>query len=333
MGRSRKSSEFGIISRFFAPLAEGEPGAFGLTDDAALIPAGPGRLVITTDAIVAGIHFPEATAADLIAAKMLGVNLSDMAAMGATPEVYTLSLALSEDVDDDWLELFSSSLAAEQEIYRITLIGGDTVATTGPLTFAVSMVGRVEEGRELRRSGARPGDIIYVSGAIGDAALGLKVINGELPWLADGFGEDLADRYYRPQPRVELGRRLAGLAHAAIDVSDGLAADLRHVCAASGVAATLAAHKVPLSPAGRAAVEHAPELISSVLGGGDDYELLFTAPPEAADALARLSRDLNLPLTAVGSIAGMTGETHGVTIIDKNGDEIKLTADGYLHFA
>lgn len=320
-----------MISRFFAPLAEGEPGAFGLTDDAALIPVGKGRLLITTDTLVAGIHFPEATAADLVAVKLLGVNLSDLAAMGAAPEVYTLALALPEGIDDDWLELFSSSLAAEQEIYRVNLIGGDTVATTGPLTLTITMVGRVEEGRELRRSGARSGDVIYVSGTIGDAALGLKALNGELSGLDDGFSEELADRYFRPQPRVELGRRLVGLAHAVIDISDGLVADLRHICEASGVAAILAAKDIPLSAAGRAALVGAPELISSVLGGGDDYELLFAAPPAAAAALSRLAQDLNLPLTAIGHIVQSAGGRKSVRVLGKDGRDIFLAQEGYDH--
>ena len=324
MGGGSKTSEFDVIARYFAPLSKGEPGAFSLTDDAASLALPEGRLVVSADTLVAGVHFPVGTEAALIAVKLLGVNLSDMAAMGAKPFAYTLAAALPEEVGGDWLEAFANSLAAEQETYNIPLIGGDTVATPGALTLTVNMLGTVEEGGEMLRSSARPGDHIYVSGTIGDAALGLMALNGEL----GGQTVELIDRYQRPRPRVELGRRLAGLAHGLVDVSDGLVADLGHICAASGVSASLQADKVPLSLAARAALESDPRLISAVLAGGDDYELLFTAPPELALSVDRLSRDLDLPLTLIGEV--VDGKPQ-VRVTGKDGNEIELAEKGYRH--
>lgn len=331
MGRQSKNREFELIARHFAPLSAAEPGAFALTDDAAVLEIEPGRrLVVTTDTMVAGVHFLPENPAGTVAAKLLRVNLSDLAAMGAKPLAYTLSAALPETVEDGWLERFAQALAADQASFQVTLIGGDTVATPGPLTLTLCALGTVAEGRELRRSGARPGDTVYVSGTIGDAALGLAALRGELPGLAPELRQALGERYLRPQPRVSLGQRLSGLVHAAVDISDGLVADLGHICAASGTGATVEAPRVPLSPAGRAAVEADAERMTTVLAGGDDYELLFTAPPECADTLAGLSRELDLPLTAIGRIEETKGG--GVRVIDENGRRIELVENGYRHF-
>lgn len=331
MARQRKTGESEIIRRFFAPLAVAEPGSFSLTDDAAVLDLEAGhRLVVTSDSIVAGVHFPRQTPPEAIAAKLLRVNLSDLAAMGAKPRAYTLSVALPEDVDTDWLGRFSDSLAAEQASFEVTLIGGDTVATPGPLTLNVCAMGTVAEGCELRRSTARPGDAVFVSGTIGDAALGLRALGGELPDLSADQRKALIERYHRPRPRVELGIRLVGLAHAATDVSDGLVADLGNICAASGTGATLEADRVPLSPAGRAALGADRQRMATVLTGGDDYEILFTAPPRLSGTLDQLSRELDLPLTAIGRIDGERGG--GVRIIDDTGADIVLAEGGYRHF-
>ncbi|MCH8213016.1 MAG: thiamine-phosphate kinase [Proteobacteria bacterium] len=331
MGRQRKNREFELIARHFAPLSAAEPGAFALTDDAAVLEIEPGRrLVVTTDTMVAGVHFLPENPAGTVAAKLLRVNLSDLAAMGAKPLAYTLSAALPETMEDGWLERFAQALAADQASFQVTLIGGDTVATPGPLTLTLCALGTVAEGRELRRSGARPGDTVYVSGTIGDAALGLAALRGELPGLAPELREALGERYLRPQPRIALGQRLSGLAHAAADISDGLVADLGHICAASGTGATVEAARIPLSPAGRAVLEADAERMTTVLAGGDDYELLFTAPPESADTLAGLSRELDLPLTAIGRIDETKGD--GVRVIDENGRRIELVENGYRHF-
>ena len=331
MGKRRKISEFEIIERYFAPLAAGAPGALGLIDDAALVALDAGQcMVVTTDTVIAGVHFRPIDTPEDIAAKVLRVNLSDLAAMGATPISYTLSAALTDAVNEDWLARFTRSLASDQARYAITLVGGDTVATPGPLSFGVTAFGSVDEGRELRRSSARPGDLIFVSGTIGDAALGLMALRGELADLDSALAESLIDRYLRPRPRVELGRRLVGPAHAAADISDGLVADLGHIARASRVDATLEAFRVPLSAAGRAVLEGTPALMNTVLTGGDDYELVFTVPPQSAPLLPRLANELGVALTRVGSVA--EGDGARVRVVGAAGHEMAVTEAGYRHF-
>lgn len=322
-----------MISRYFAPLAAADPGALGLADDAALLTPEPGRrLVITTDSLVAGVHFPVEEDPALVAAKLIGVNLSDLAAMGATPWAYTLSVAWPKDLDAGWVELFAAGLAREQETYGIHLVGGDTVATPGPLTLCLTALGSAEEGRELRRSGAQADDDVYVSGTIGDAALGLKVLKGSLGGLPKTHSEALLARYRRPLARVRLGQGLAGLAHGCIDISDGLVADLGHVVRASGCDATIDADRVPFSDAARAAIAIEPALMETAITGGDDYELLFTAPPSAAVAIGELAAELDLPLTAIGRIAPREGEDGKVGVVDGKGRELSLKTGGYRHF-
>ena len=331
--KQRKNGEFEIISRFFAPLAKAEPGAFALTDDAAVLAIEPGhRLVVTTDTIVAGVHFVDAGRPDRIAAKSLRVNLSDLAAMGARPRAYTLCLALPDNIAGDWIGRFAEALAAEQEAFQVTLIGGDMVATPGPLTLTLCAFGDIGEGRELRRSGGRPGDVVYVSGAIGDAALGLRALRGKLPAIAKHHRQALVERYHLPRPRIELGLRLGGLARAATDVSDGLVADLAHICAASGTAAEVRAAEIPLSAAGRSVAAAGAEWIPAVLTGGDDYELLFTAPPASGEAIASLARQLKLPLTAIGRLREGGKGKKSVRVVDEKGAEIAVSAGGYRHF-
>ena len=330
-GKAKTSGEFELIERFFAPLTAAEPGAFGLTDDAAVIAVDPGHsLVVTTDTLVAGVHFRAGDAPATIAAKTLRVNLSDLAAMGARPIAYTLSAAFpaGQGVDEQWLRSFVDALGEDQVRFGITLVGGDTVATPGPLTLTVTAMGQAREGAVLRRSAAKPGDRVYVSGTIGDGALGLLATGGGLADLDPAMGEALGRRYHLPTPRVELGCRLVGLAHAALDVSDGLIADMGHICAESRVGAVIEAARVPLSPAGRAAIATDPALLAVALTGGDDYELLFTAPPAAADGLARLAGDLKVPMTAIGRIDAGSG----VRIVDENGRDVTLGTDGYRHF-
>ena len=333
MAKSGKPDEFELISCYFAPLAAADPGALGLADDAALLSPEPGRrLVVTTDSLVAGVHFPAEEDPALVAAKLVGVNLSDLAAMGATPWAYTLSVAWPKDLDAGWVELFAAGLAREQETYGIHLVGGDTVATPGPLTLCLTALGSAEEGRELRRSGAQAGDDVYVSGTIGDAALGLKVLKGGLGGLLPIHSEALLARYRRPLARVRLGQGLAGLAHGCIDISDGLVADMGHVARASGCDATIDADRVPFSDAARAAIAIEPALMETAITGGDDYELLFIAPPSAAAAIGELAAELDLPLTVIGRIAAREGEGGKVGVVDGNGRELSLETGGYRHF-
>jgi len=319
--------EFARIARFFAPLAG--PGALGLLDDAALVDALPGRqLVLTADALVGGVHFLADDPPNLVARKMLRVNLSDLAAMGAAPLGYLMTTALPAACDEAWLAGFAEGLAGDQAAFGISLLGGDSVATPGPATLSVTAIGSVPAGRSVRRGGAIPGDLIYVSGTIGDAALGLRALRGELPGLDDTQRSFLADRYHLPQPRLALGERLIGVAHAMLDISDGLIGDLNHLCAVSGVAAVLEAARVPLSPAVRGALARDPALLAPVLGGGDDYELVFTAPRAAEPALAGLATALALPITTIGRIEAGSG----VRVIDETGRDIALAASGYQHF-
>lgn len=330
MARRPPLDEFEIIRRFFAPLAAGHPGARDLRDDAATLGLAPGReLVITADAIVAGVHFLPDDPAEAIARKMLRVNLSDLAAKGAVPVGYLMTIALPATVDEAWLEGFARGLAADQAAFGIALLGGDTTATPGPLTLSVTALGEVPAGRALHRDGAEAGDAIFVSGALGDGALGLAVARGGLANLPEAFRAALLDRYRVPQPRVSLGPRLIGIAHASLDVSDGLVADLGHIGACSQLGAVIDAESVPVSEAAAAALAEDGSRRLAVLAGGDDYEILFTAPERATSDIARLAQELALPITRIGSMA----EGAGVTVRDRLGATIAIPSGGYRHFA
>lgn len=325
---TRKTGEFERIAKIFAPLAAGFPGALGLTDDAALIAPETGSdIVVTTDTMVAGVHYMGDEPPSAIACKLLRVNLSDLAAMGATPLAYTLNVALPREIDDPWLEDFAEGLRQDQQRFGIALAGGDSVSTPGPVTLTVTAFGRVSQGRALRRSAARPGDTVYVSGTIGDAALGLLTLTGKLDPGKGAARDDLVARYRLPEPRVSLGPELVGLANAAVDVSDGLVADLRHIAEASHCRAVLQADRVPRSATTRALLEARPELTEVGLAGGDDYEILFTAPAGSEDAVRSLASRLSLALTAVGRIEA--GE--GVQVLDACGAEIPLSVQGWVH--
>lgn len=328
--------EFEIIRRFFAPLAAGAPGAFGLTDDAAALEVPPGHsLVVTSDALVAGVHFLATDTAADVAAKALRVNLSDLASMGARPVAYTLALALTRETGVEWLEAFAASLAADQERFDIHLIGGDTVATPGPLTLSICAFGCVASGTELRRSGARPGDAVFVTGTIGDAALGLIALQKGLAGIDAADREALVARYRRPTPRTACGPRLVGLAHAAIDVSDGLLADLGHICETSEAAAVIEAGRVPLSKAARVALAAGSGGWGDILSGGDDYELLFTAAADAEPDLTAISKALDVPITRIGRIVERTSGDRPdrlVGVVDAAGRPMVLETSGYRHF-
>jgi thiamine-monophosphate kinase len=321
--------EFALIDRLFLPLAEAAPESLRLTDDVALIEAGKGeQWAVTTDAIVAGVHFLPGDPPDLIARKLIRVNLSDLAAKGAEPRFLLLAACFPEDVSGEWLDRFASGLKFDCAQFKVALIGGDTVATPGPLTLSLTALGIVERNSALLRSNARSGDNIWVSGSLGDAALGLLVARRGAVGLAREHAEYLLDRYRLPQPRLALGRRLHGLAHAAMDISDGLLGDLGHICQASGLAAEVEAASLPRSPAARAALDAGLGDLATLAGGGDDYELLFTAPPAADAALHRLSKELGLPLTRIGRM--LPG--HGVGLIGPDGHAIAVAHAGYRHF-
>ncbi len=328
MARTPIGDEFGLIERHFAPIARDFPGALALADDAALIDLDPGhQLVATADALIADVHFFADDPPDLIARKLLRVNLSDLAAMGAEPRAYLLALALPKDTDEAWLGAFAEGLAADSQTFGIALAGGDTVATGGPLSLALTALGQVPAGAALLRSGAKAGDGVYVSGTIGDGALGLMALKGDVE-IAAPHRDQVIERYRLPRPRLALGRRLAGVAHAVIDVSDWMIADLGHVCRTSGVGVTIAAAAVPLSDAARDATANDGAMLARLLSGGDDYELAFTAPPEMAGAIDALGRELDLRLSNIGQVGPGTG------VVVSDSDELALVFDGpgYRHF-
>lgn len=323
------SNEFDRIARYFAPLAASYSGAFGLLDDAAVITSAPGgELVVTTDTIVAGIHYLGDEPPDLIAAKLLRVNLSDLAAMGASPRAYTLNVALPADTDDRWLEAFAHGLAQDQDHFGITLIGGDSVGTRGPMVLSLTAFGEVSASGAVLRATARPGDTVYVSGTIGDGALGLLVAKGDLKGVSEQNATSLLARYQKPEPRLGiLGRLSADMTLAAADVSDGLVADLGHIAEASGVALKIRADDIPLSLAARAALKHDAALRTVILTGGDDYELTFCAPRHAADIVQAVAIEIGVPITAVGEVEGGSG----VRVYDGAGSEIRMDRTGFTH--
>jgi len=324
------SGEFGIVRRCFAPLAKGEA-ALGLGDDAAVFSPPPGRsLVATADAMISGVHFLPDDPPDTIARKLLRVNLSDLAAMGAEPLGYLLTCAWPKGWKEDWIEGFAQGLAEDQERYGIALLGGDTVGTPGTLSLSLTALGTVEAGRAMTRSGARVGDSVFVSGTLGRAAFGLLVRRGGLLGLNQDLRTALTEAYRLPDPRLDLGRALVEkrLATACLDVSDGLLADLGHICQASGLGAVLWSEHLPLSEPVQEAVAEDLETFPLVLTGGDDYELCFTAAPGAAEELMSLAQQLGLPLTQVGEMQGGSG----VRVLDRDGNALIVQAEGWQHF-
>jgi thiamine-monophosphate kinase len=326
--------EFELIARYFAPLSKGFPGAYGLQDDAAVVTPTPGQQIVAkTDAIVAGVHFLPDDPADLVAQKALRVNLSDLAAKGAVARCYMLDLIMPSSTTEDWVAAFARGLARDQETFGVHLIGGDTNATPGPLTIALMALGEVPNGQMLRRGGARAGDTIFVSGTIGDATLGLAALRGALPELDAAAAGHLIDRYRLPLPRVGLGPRLIGLASATIDISDGLVADLGHICDVSRLGAVVDAARVPLSDAARRAIGGDRTRLEAALTGGDDYEILFTAPPEAAGKVEQLSREIGLAITPIGEMCAEPSDGRDrVVVLDEPGRPMELTQRGWEHF-
>jgi thiamine-monophosphate kinase len=304
--------EFALIARYFAPLA-GE-GAFGLKDDVARLPQRPGNdLIATTDTITQGIDFFAADPVGTVAQKALRVNLSDLAAKGAQPAGYLLNLSLPRGVTEDWLEAFSSGLAHDQKEFGLSLLGGDMGATDGPLSITVTAFGHVPQGRMVTRSGARLGDAVYVTGTIGDSGGGLAVLKGEANVGQDNMSY-LTSRYRVPQPPVKFALQLRDMAHASVDVSDGLIADLCHVALASGVRITVDGGLVPLSAPLKAL--WGEDALLRAVAAGDDYQIAFTGVP-----------DLTGPFTRIGEVVAGEGVA---LVIDEH--EISIPKMGYRHF-
>jgi len=329
MTTSSRLGEDSLIARFFAPLA-GE-GGLGLLDDAACLAPRPGQdLVLTTDALVETVHFLPGDPPGSIARKALGVNVSDLAAKGAEPAGFLLSLALPGDWTEDWLAAFAKGLEEASRDFSCPLLGGDTVKARGSLTLSVTAIGEVPKGRMVRRTTAQAGDVICVTGTIGDAALGLKLRSS--PVWADGLPPEdvtfLADRYLHPQPRHRLAPVLCRYARAAMDVSDGLAGDLAKMMRVSGVTAVVEADRVPLSPAARKALLAAPDLVDAILTGGDDYEILCTLPESHLDSFTKEADSVGVMVSAIGRVVP-GGER---PVFRMNGRERRYDVGSFSHF-
>ena len=325
-----RPDEFETIASLFRPLTEGDPVARDLLDDAAVLPSRAGQdLVLTKDAIVEGVHFLHGDPLDLVARKLLRVNLSDLAAKGAEPFAYLLMAAWPRGVGTLGKQAFADGLAEDQKTFGVHLLGGDTTSIPGPLTFSMTALGWVPHGRSPSRAGARPGDVVLVSGAIGDGWLGLKAARGELGALEEGRVEALLRHYRLPEPRLPLLRLIREAATASIDVSDGLVADLGHIAAASGVGMTLDLDKVPHSRAAKAWLEHRADPVMSRIDlatGGDDYEIACTVRPEHVDLMLKGGERAGVQMTVVGQVDA--GE--GVQVV-VDGHAVAVERTGWRH--
>ena len=327
----RRTGEDDLIERYFAPMA-GE-GGLGLKDDAALLSPRPGHdLVLTADAVVAGVHFLADDPPASIARKALAVNMSDLAAKGASPVGFLLTLALPENWTPAWLDEFSRSLAQASRDFGCRLLGGDTVRTPGALSIAITALGEVAAGRMVRRTTARPGDLICVTGTIGDAALGLALhAEAERPWWSSLDDEDigfLIDRYRHPQPRLALAALLQEYASAGMDVSDGLAGDLAKMMRTSGATAIVDAAQIPLSSAARLALAADRSLFDRMVTGGDDFELLVTVPPPRLDRLLAAAASAGVAMTVIGSVT----EGEGLPVFRDGASERRYERGSFSHF-
>ena len=322
------SAEDRLIARHFAPLAT-HPGALGLTDDAAFITPPPGsEIVLKADAIIGGVHFfPEDDAAT-VAQKALRVNLSDLASKGATPLGYLLSLALPKDIGEAWLARFAQGLREDAERYGCPLFGGDTDRTPGPITISIAMVGSVPAGTMVRRAGAKPGDLVFVSGSVGDSTLGLVLRKGLDVPLSEAQRQHLASRYLLPQPRNALAEAVRMHASASMDVSDGLAGDFAKLCRVSQVGAEVEAARVPLSDAARAVVAADPKLLLTALSGGDDYEIVCTVPPAKAAGFRAAAEAAGVPVSEIGRV--IAGQ--GARFLGADGQPLVFERASFSHF-
>ncbi len=347
-----RPSEDDLIARWFAPLAG--PGALGLKDDAALLAPSPGsEIVLTVDGLVAGVHFFADDPPEAIAKKALRVNVSDLAAKGAAPLGFLLTLALPRDWRAEWLEAFARGLGEDATLFGCPLLGGDTVSTPGPLMLSVTAFGAVPAGRMVRRTGARPGDALYVSGTIGDAALGLAVrTSGPMssrtaagrsgiqsqshaldPGSPLGFGREdilfLLDRYLLPQPRLRLAPALLAHASGAMDISDGFVGDLTKMMRVSDATASIDVAKIPLSPAAARLIEAEPAMLQTALTGGDDYEILASVPPAETRSFETAAAQAGVSVVRIGEVVAGDGPP---LLRDTRGEPMRFERGSYSHF-
>ena len=332
-GSAAQSGEERLIARYFAPLAK-HAGAFGLADDAAAITPPTGcDLVLKTDGIVAGVHFFPDDPPDTVAKKALRVNLSDLAAKGAKPLGFLLTLVLPEGIGDMWLAPFARGLGADAEAFGCPLLGGDTDRTGGPITISIAALGVVPQGKMLRRAGAKAGDRVVVTGTIGDAALGLLLrrdSSAAARWgLARAARESLEARYLVPEPRLAIAEILRAHASAAMDVSDGLAGDLGKLCRASAVTAEIEVPCIPLSDGARRALSAEPALIETIITGGDDYEVVACVPAGKVEALRQQASAVGVVVTEIGSIAAGEGEPR---FLGADGAQLVFAQHSFSHF-
>ena len=325
------SGEDALIARYFKPLAT-DPGAFNLVDDAAILKPSGDDIVVKTDAIIEGVHFLSSDPPDTVARKALRVNLSDLASKGATPAGFLLTLAL-RSADDAWLAPFARGLGEDATQYCCPLLGGDTVSTPGPVMISIAAFGRVPPGQMVHRSGAKPGDRVVVTGTIGDAALGLDILRGGR--VAAALAGDaaaramLVDRYRVPQPRNALVQAVRDHAHAAMDVSDGLAGDLAKLCAASGVSAVIDVPGIPLSAAATAALAAGAVGMEVLVSGGDDYEILCAIPEDGFEPFARAADIAGVAVSSIGTVIDAASPPR---FLDAQGRDMPLKRLSYSHF-
>lgn len=319
-------NEFSMIEKYFLPLAKNRPEALSLQDDAAILSVPKHHeLVVTSDTLVGGTHFMKMENPKLIAQKALRVNLSDLAAMGADPYAYQLCLSLPYKPTGKWARAFCSGLAADQKEFGIFCCGGDTTVTEGPLTVSITAFGLVPEGKAVRRSGARPGDVLVITGPVGDAFVGLKIKKRRI----DFKSASCVEAYRKPVPRVAVSEIVRQYARAAIDISDGLAADVGHICRASGCAAHIKFDAMKFSPVIRSLLKTGPLMPADVLSGGDDYELALAVAPKNLGRLLKKLSFRGLRPQVIGEFVRGRG---GVRVFDKNGGEINLPKTGWAHF-
>ncbi len=326
-------SEEDLIRRFLAPLAAENPGALGLLDDCALLKAPIGQeLVLTTDAVAAGVHFFPDDAPEDIAWKALAVNVSDLAGKGANPIAYQMALSFPQSPEEDWLTKFADGLRSAQQRFGLTLAGGDTDRRPGPITITITAIGSVAAGTMVRRTTARAGDRILISGTLGDAAFGLQLRRDSSlakSWeLSTGEQEYLLGRYLRPEPRLALREALICHASAAMDISDGLAKDLGRMCRASSCGAQVNSSLLPLSLAANKVLSGSAGRMTAIVAGGDDYEILAAVSPDRVERFRQLAAVRGVSITDVGVFAG----TVGVDIVGAGGLPLDLDSTGWDHF-
>ena len=329
--REKTSAEERLIAKYFRPLAT-HPGALGLGDDAAVLTPPPGcDLVLTTDGVIAGVHFFPDDPPSTIGRKVLRMNLSDLAAKGAKPVGFLMSVALPASIEENWLAEFATGVGEDAQRYACPLLGGDTDSTPGPISVSIAAFGSVPKGKMIRRSTAKPGDCVVVTGTIGDAAVGVLLRQdlglADRLRLNETMRSHLQQRYLLPEPRNALANAVLEYASAAMDVSDGLAGDLAKLCRASSIAAEVDVAHVPLSEATRAAISADPALLETVLAGGDDYEILLTLSPQNLGALRAAARAAGVATAEIGHVtAGEGGH------FMRDGSPLSLTRASYSHF-